>query len=101
MTADATWAALLHRPALGIDNAFDDPRFPQHVAFLRRLQDAGVLVGAGPFGDRRGEGMTVVRLPGADRMDEIVRLATEDDASVTGGLFTVEVRPWRVMFARS
>jgi len=41
--------------------------------------------------------MTVLRLPGPDRLDEATRLATEDDASVASGFFTVEVRPWRVV----
>ena len=39
----------------------------------------------------------MLRLPGPDRLDEAIRLATEDDASVASGFFTVEVRPWRVV----
>jgi uncharacterized protein YciI len=41
--------------------------------------------------------MTILRLPGARRLAEATRLATEDDASVAGGFFTVTVRPWEVM----
>ena len=41
--------------------------------------------------------MTVLRLPGPDRFDEATRLATEDDASVARGFFSVEVRPWSVV----
>jgi hypothetical protein len=35
--------------------------------------------------------------PGAGRFAAATRLATEDDASVAGGFFTVTVRPWQVM----
>lgn len=102
MTDDeATWAALIHRPASpGTGNAFEDPRFGLHVAFLRQLLAEGLLVAAGPFSDVRGEGMSVVRFPGADRLEEITRRAKEEDESVSGGLFTVQVRPWNVMFGR-
>ncbi|MBB5785510.1 SRPBCC domain-containing protein [Jiangella mangrovi] len=95
----ATWALLMHRPArdAGVEGRiFDDPRFREHVAFLGRMRAAGHLVAAGPLGDADGEGVTVLRLPGADRHADIVRLATEDDLSVADGLFTVAVRPWRV-----
>ncbi|PZF83810.1 SRPBCC domain-containing protein [Jiangella anatolica] len=92
-----TWALLLHRAAdEAAGSVFADPRFAEHVAFLDRRRAAGQLVAAGPLGDAAGEGMTVLRLPGADRLADIVRLATEDDASVRDGLFTVTVRPWRV-----
>ena len=57
------------------------------------MAEAGYLVAAGSLADRPGEGMTVLRLPGADGS---TRLATQDDASVASGFFTVEVRPWRV-----
>ena len=76
---------------------FEDPRFGQHVAFLNRMREDGYLVLAGPLGDAAGEGMTILRLPGAGRLAEATRLATEDDASVAGGFFTVTVRPWEVM----
>lgn len=94
-----TWVALLHRPgpAAPEGSLFDDARFADHVAFLARMRDAGYLVAAGPLTDREGEGMAVLRLPGADRMDEARRLATHDDRSVSSGLFTVDVRPWQVM----
>ncbi|SEF18400.1 SRPBCC domain-containing protein [Jiangella alba] len=92
-----TWALLLHRAADDVaGSVFDDPRFAEHVAFLGRRRAAGQLVAAGPLGDAAGEGLTVLRLPGAGRLAEIVRLATEDDLSVRDGLFTVTVRPWRV-----
>ena len=95
-----TWLALLHSPgpaAIGTDSLFDDPRFADHVAFLTRMREAGYLVAAGPLLDRPGEGMTILRLPGVDRMEHAVRLATEDDVSVASGFFTVVVRPWHVV----
>ena len=95
-----TWVALLHRPgpaAPRTGSLFEDPRFGQHVAFLNRMREGGYLVLAGPLGDAAGEGMTILRLPGAGRFAEATRLATEDDASVADGFFTVTVRPWQVM----
>lgn len=95
-----TWVALLHRPgpdAPASGTLFEDPRFAGHVAFLTRMQQAGYLVAAGPLPDAAGEGMTILRLPGAGRLAAAARLATEEDASVAGGLLAVTVRPWQVM----
>lgn len=95
-----TWVALLHRPGPAAPqngSLFEDPRFRQHVAFLHRMAEAGYLVAAGPLGDADGEGMTILRLPGPGRLGTATRLATQDDASVAGGFFTVTVRPWQVM----
>jgi uncharacterized protein YndB with AHSA1/START domain/uncharacterized protein YciI len=95
-----TWVALLHRPGPAAPRSgslFEDPRFGQHVAFLNRMREAGYLVLAGPLGDAEGEGMTILRLPGPDRLDVATRLATQDDASVAGGFLAVTVRPWQVM----
>ena len=95
-----TWVALLHRPAdpsLTGAAVLRDPRFADHFAFLSRMADAGYLVAAGPLAGRPGEGMSVLRLPGPDRLEEATRLATVEDASVASGFFTVEVRPWSVV----
>jgi uncharacterized protein YciI len=97
---DDTWVALMHRPgpaAPAEGNVVEDPRFAEHAAFLSRMHDAGYLVAAGPLTDVTGEGMTILRLPGAGRLDEATRLATEDDVSVATGFFTVAVRPWQVV----
>ncbi len=94
-----TWVALLHRPgpsAPATGTLFEDPRFAGHVAFLKRMREAGYLVAAGPMPDAEGEGMTILRLPGTGQLGMATRLATEDDASVAGGLLTVTVRPWLV-----
>lgn len=97
-----TWVALLHRPGPEAPvggSLFADPRFGEHLAFLNRMREAGLLVAAGPFGDEPGAGMTVLRLPGADQFAEATRLATEDDTSVASQFLTVTVRPWNVMSA--
>src|SRR4051794_952595 len=91
-----TWVALLHTPAVEPgEGVFGDERFPQHVAFLQRMQIAGYLVAAGTFGDASGAGMTILRLPAPHGVEEARRLA-ESDESVVGGLFEVRVRPWDV-----
>jgi uncharacterized protein YciI len=95
-----TWVALVHRPGPGAPQTgslFEDPRFADHVAFLTRMREAGYLVAAGPLMDQPGEGMTILRLPGADQIERATRLATEDDVSVARGFFAVAVRPWHVM----
>jgi uncharacterized protein YciI len=96
-----TWVALLHRPGPAAPEGaalFGDPRFAEHVAFLTRMRDAGYLVAAGPLTDVPGEGMTILRLPGAGQLGRATELATKEDTSVAGGFFTVTVRPWQVTF---
>jgi uncharacterized protein YciI len=96
-----TWVALLHRPGPAAPQGaalFADPEFAEHVAFLTRMRDAGYLVAAGPLTDVPGEGMTVLRLPGAGQLGWATELATKDDSSVASGFFAVTVRPWQVMF---
>jgi uncharacterized protein YciI len=95
-----TWVALMHRRGPAAPSAgslFEDPRLAEHFAFLGRMREAGYLVLAGPLPDRDGEGMTILRLPGAGRLAEATRLATEDDTSVATGFLEVTVRPWQVM----
>jgi uncharacterized protein YciI len=99
-----TWVALLHRPgpdAPPDGTVFDDPRFAEHIAFLRRMHDAGHLVAAGPLTDNPGDGMTILRLPGADQIGQATRLATQEDKSVAAGLLAVTVRPWKVIMQAS
>lgn len=94
------WVALLHRPGPAAPrdgSVFDDPRFGEHVAFLNRMRAAGYLVAAGPMTDAAGEGMTILRLPGTGQLARAAMLATEDDASVALGFFSVTVRPWQVV----
>ncbi len=94
-----TWVALMHTPTdpSVAGGVFADPRFGDHVAFLQRMAETGYLVAAGSFADRPGNGMAILRLPGPDRFDEAVRLATVEDLSVASGFFTAEVRPWSVV----
>ena len=94
-----TWVALLHRPGPAAPEGaalFEDPRFEEHLAFLIRMRDAGYLVAAGSLTDAPGEGMTILRLPGAGQLGRATDLATKEDSSVAGGFFRVTVRPWRV-----
>jgi uncharacterized protein YciI len=97
-----TWVALFHRPGPAAPtegSLFDAPGFGEHFTFLTRMREAGYLVAAGPLADEDGAGLTILRLPGADRLDEANRLATEEDLSVASGFFTVAVRPWHVVLA--
>jgi uncharacterized protein YciI/uncharacterized protein YndB with AHSA1/START domain len=97
---EATWVALLHRAGPAAEpgvSIFAQPKFREHVGFLQRMAGQGYLVAAGPLPDEDGAGMTILRLPGAGRLADATRLATEDDASVASGFFTVTVRPWQVM----
>jgi uncharacterized protein YciI len=102
-TADGTgqeWWVLQHRPGPAVgagESVFDHPDFAEHVAFLRRLLEAGLLVAAGLLPDEAGAGMTVVRTSGTPDADEVLRLATEDDLSVARGVLSVRVRPWQVL----
>lgn len=98
-----TWVALMHRPGPQSPregSIFEDPRFGEHAQFLSRMREEGYLVAAGPMLDEMGSGMTILRLPGKERLQEATRLATEEDASVKGGFFEVSVRPWQVMMTR-
>jgi uncharacterized protein YciI len=98
--AATTWVALMHRPGPNAPtdgSLFSAPGFADHIAFLTRMREAGVLVAAGPLMDATGEGMAVLRLPGGDRLEDARELATRDDLSVANGFFTVDVRPWQVM----
>jgi uncharacterized protein YciI len=97
---DSTWVALFHEPgpeAPRDESLYRHPVFGEHLAFLERMQQRGFLVAAGPVAGKVGEGMTILRLPGADRLDEAARLATEDDLSVAAGFLTVSMRPWKVL----
>jgi uncharacterized protein YndB with AHSA1/START domain len=92
------WLALMHTagPARADGQSpFAHRDFGQHIAFLHRLKEDGLLVAAGSL-DGSGEGMTVVRLGDATGVPELVRRAQEEDGSVVRGLFQVRVRPWRV-----
>jgi uncharacterized protein YndB with AHSA1/START domain/uncharacterized protein YciI len=95
------WFALMHRPGPALadgESIFAHPDFGEHVAFLRRLDERGILVAAGPLGDDPGAGMAVVRLRGEDAAAEVRALATGDDQAVVRGLLAATVRPWDVRF---
>lgn len=77
---------------------FAHPAFAEHVAFLERLRDRGLLVAAGPLPDEPGVGMTVVRVREEHGDVDVTSLATTDDLCVADGYLTVEVRTWHVRF---
>lgn len=95
------WFALCHSPGPALDEGesiFAHAAFGEHVAFLQRLEERGLLVAAGPLSDADGEGMTIVRiLPGHSDVN-IYELATSDDRCVAEGYLQVEVKPWAVRF---
>ena len=83
-------------PALPVgEPVFSQPDFGEHVAFLRRMRERGVLVAAGSL-DRRVTGMAVLRVPDPAEAAEYVQLAQEDDLSVVRGLLQVRVQPWHI-----
>jgi uncharacterized protein YndB with AHSA1/START domain/uncharacterized protein YciI len=98
---DPDWYALLHQPGPALadgQSIFAHPDYREHMAFLHRLAQAGMLVAAGPLPGQPGSGMTVLRAA-ADL--DVQRLATEDDLSVVRGLLSVQVVPWAVQLSGS
>ncbi len=99
-TPDATaWYALVHTPGPALpagESVFSHPRFGEHLAFLERLRDRGLLVAAGTVSPEHGEGMTVVRVGDADGDLDVEELARTDDTFVADGFLQVDVRPWTV-----
>ncbi len=96
--AGPVWLALVHTagPALAPGTSpFAHPDFPEHIAFLRKLRERGVLLAAGSL-DGPATGMTVIRVPDPADIAEYTRMAQEEDQSVARGLFLVRVRPWHV-----
>ncbi|MFV0307930.1 MAG: SRPBCC domain-containing protein [Desertimonas sp.] len=96
--ADGVWFVLEHTagPATPDEGVFSSPSFGHHIAFLRWLDDQGVLVAGGPLPDTKGAGMTVVRATDHETASTIVTAAQLQDGAVTSGLLDVRVRPWRV-----
>ena len=95
------WFALCHSagPALADgESIFGHAAFGEHVAFLQRLEERGLLVAAGPLPDAAGEGMTIVRVLPEHGDVDIYELATIDDRCVADGYLEVEVKPWAVRF---
>jgi uncharacterized protein YciI/uncharacterized protein YndB with AHSA1/START domain len=96
---EPVWLTLLHTPGAALadgESIFAHPGFPEHLAFLRRLAERGVLIGAGPLPDAPGNGMAVLRITDPADVAEYVRLTQDDDQSVVSEVLSVRVRPWRV-----
>jgi uncharacterized protein YciI len=102
--ADDAWFVLEHRPGPALPDGqsiFATEQFREHLAFLSRLDDSGLLVAAGPLPDDDGAGMAIVRVRSTDGPVDIQTLATTDDLCVAAGYLMVRVRPWQVMFEGS
>jgi uncharacterized protein YciI len=91
----------VHRPGPALptgESIFATDAFGEHVAFLHRLRDRGLLVAAGPLTSADGSGMTVIRLRPEHGDLDVEELATVDDRCVATGFLAVTVQPWQVMF---
>jgi uncharacterized protein YciI len=101
MSEPDRWYALMHRPGPALPDGtsiFATPEFGEHVAFLNRMKQRGLLVAAGPLTDEDGAGMTVLRVTSDHGDVDVEELATTDDLCVAGGFLSVTVRPWQVRF---
>ncbi len=74
-----------------VDRAIYEPHLPAHLAYLRHLDDRGILVLSGPFGDRTG-GMVMVRAASLDA----ARSIAEADPLVRARVDEYELREWRL-----
>jgi len=95
------WLVLMHTagPALPSGElVFTQPDFAEHIAFLDRMAERGVLVAAGSL-DRRSSGMAVLRIPDPADVPGYTALAQDDDLSVARELLQVRVQPWHVAMA--
>ena len=66
-----------------------------HLAYQNKIQDEGIMFGAGPFSDDteenwNGDGMVIIR---ADSMTAAKEIA-ENDPMHKAGARTYEIRPW-------
>jgi uncharacterized protein YndB with AHSA1/START domain/uncharacterized protein YciI len=91
------WFVLGHTagPTVGEAGVFAHPLFAEHRAFLASLAADGVLVGAGPLPDEPGAGQTIIRVSASEAPAYVAR--AEADASVTGELLQLRIRPWQVV----
>lgn len=83
-------------PAAGVEQAAIDAHVREHVAWLLRLEQDGVLFLSGPLlsgpGTGPGSGVTVIRA--AD--EEAARVVAAGDPFVLAGLRTFTVHRWRL-----
>ena len=73
----------------------EQPGIERHIAFMRSLDERGVLILGGPFTDLHAGapvGMALVRLGSQEEAEALA----SGDASVSAGLIRYRVRPWRV-----
>lgn len=71
---------------------------PDHVAFLKGLNEAGTLIFAGPFLDDEGKpNGSLVMVEAADRA-EAAAIGAKDPYAEAGLFESVEIRPWTWVF---
>lgn len=64
----------------------------EHRAYLRTLQEAGVLLASGPFDPRAGGGL-LLRVPDGDVQGALDRVR-DDDPFTRTGMAQYELLPW-------
>ncbi len=84
--------------AILLDKCATDEEFqevvPDHVAYMARLHDRGILIAGGPFRDARG-GLILI-----DVEDEAAaRSVAEQDPFVASAVETYSLRSWEVLTA--
>ncbi len=67
---------------------------PQHLERLRKLQDQGRLISAGPFVDQAGSLMIIE----ANSLEEAEAFAKEDPYVIEGIFERIEVHPFKQVF---
>ncbi|HEX6129963.1 MAG TPA: YciI family protein [Candidatus Limnocylindria bacterium] len=96
MSKRGLWFVLTHRsgPSWRPGTPFTEQRgIEAHVAFMRSLEERGVLVLGGPFADPTRDGpvgMAIIRADGG----AMARKIAEEDGSLQSGLLRVDVREW-------
>lgn len=88
----ANYCVLLHSPGPAWKEGIpfrEQPGVADHVRYMRRQLENGLIVMGGPFLDDSG-GMMICREPDLER----ARSLAEADPAVRSGLLTVIVRPW-------
>jgi uncharacterized protein YciI len=71
---------------------FEQPNVELHAAFMRSLDERGLMPIGGPFMDDGGGGMAVVATETPEEAEALAR----EDPSIENGLLTFRVRPWHV-----
>jgi uncharacterized protein YciI len=96
LTRSPTYHVIVHMPGPAWRPGvpfFEQPNVEGHVAFMRSLDDRGLMALGGPFVDEESGGMAVVETATAEEADALAR----EDPSIANGLLTFRIRPWRAV----